>query len=256
VLALTVLAPALALGYILPAEPILAGIAKRRSEIAFVTLVAEGTHQKVDGPVLAVWECIRAGKAHRIERKGGQNTELTMVIPGKRWTFKLGERASAPVKIPGDLMFSFLGTTEKDPGGQRGLAFLKARGIDDSMVSLARFDRRVSYVIGAQHWEVTKPQLWIDKELSVPTRLIEVDKQSGAITDTRLYGFGSAVTGEWFPQRVEVWRNGSLAETTTYTSARLNEEVNEDLPLLSKREVAHRILDKIVALRPPRTLHV
>lgn len=231
--AITVLAatftPRVALGYVLPAEVILANSAKRRADIAFTTIVAEGTWQREGGPPMDVYEVIKEGRAHRVEKKGAAGTEVELTVGAKRWTFKLGDRPAQPAKSAGDLLLTFLGTAEKEGGSQRGIQFLEQRGVDTNVVSLSRFDRRVVYVIGAKPWDLSKPQLWIDKNLLVPVRMIEVDKATGAVTDTRLYGIGSAITGEWFPQRVELWRDGKLVEATSYRSARLNEEVNEDL---------------------------
>lgn len=216
-----------AFAYILPSEAILSAVARRRSEIGFSTLVAEGTFQRGDGPSLVVWEAIKANRVHRIERRDGTNTEVTLTVPGKRWAFKAGERAPAAQKWPGDLLFTFFGSTEKD--SSRTSQFLRAYDIDDNVVSLSRLDKHVAYVIGAKAWETNKPQLWIDKDLFLPIRLITVDRGSGAVTDIRLLGVGEAITGQWYPQRIEVWQNGKLIESTTYSSARLNEEVSEDL---------------------------
>jgi hypothetical protein len=220
--------PFSALAYILPAEAILSAVTRRRSEIGFETLVAEGTYQRGDQPAIPVWEAIDASAAHRIERKG-PDTEVLLTVPGKRYQFKLGEKASQSAKYNGDLVFTFYANTDKEGGLQRALAFLQARGIDENVVTLGRLDKRVCYVIGAKPWETNKPQLWIDKKLYLPARLIEVDKASGSVTDTRLIGIGAPGTGEWFPRRIEVWRDGALVEATTYSSARLNEDVSADL---------------------------
>jgi hypothetical protein len=202
-------------------------VQRRRAEIGYTTLIAEGTYQRGDAPAMQVWEGLRANRAHRIERRDGTNTEVTLTIPGKHWRFKAGERAPAPARSAGDLMFTFFAHTERDNG--RTSAFLRAHDIDENVVSLSRLDHRVAYVIGAKPWETNKPQLWIDKELLAPIRLIDVEKSSGAVTDTRLLGVGSPVSGEWYPQKIEVWQNGKLVESTTYTKIRLNEEINEDL---------------------------
>ena len=220
--------PISALAYILPAESILSAVTRRRAEIGFETLVAEGTYQRGDQPPIPIWEAIDASAAHRIERKGPE-TEVTLTVPGKRYQFKLGEKASQSAKYNGDLVFTFYANTDKEGGLQRALAFLQARGIDETVVTMARLDKRICYVIGAKPWETNKPQIWIDKKLYVPTRLIEVDKATGSVTDTRLIGIGSAGTGEWFPRRIEVWRDGKLVEATTYSSARLNEDISADL---------------------------
>lgn len=222
-------APSVVLGYILPAEAIFSAVARRRSEIAFNTIVAEGSWQQGEGAPVPVWEAIREGKAHRIERKAPGATQVLLTVGSKHYNFQLGTKAPPPAKVSGDLIFTFLGNADKDGGGQRGMTFLKQHGIDDNEITLGRMGKRIAYVIGAKPWETNKPQLWIDKEMMVPLRLIEVEKPSGSIVDTRLIGIGSATTNEWFPQRIEVWRDGKLVETTTYTSARINEEVSEDL---------------------------
>jgi hypothetical protein len=219
--------PLVASAYLLPADAILSTAARKRAELAFTTIVAEGTFQRGDGPPLQVWEAVRANKAHRIERRDGNNTEVALTVPGKRYSFKTGERAPAPQKSNGDLIFTFFASTEREPG--RTSQFLRAHDIDDNVVSLSRLDGRVAYVIGAKPWELNKSQLWIDKDLFLPIRLIHVDRQSGSVTDTRFLGVGSALTSEWFPQRIELWKDGKLVESTTYSSARLNEEVSEDL---------------------------
>src|SRR5258708_3299970 len=199
--------PAIALAYILPAEAILSTMARRRAEIAFSTLVAEGTYQASGGPTATVWEVLVPGRVRRVERKRPASPEITLIKETKRWSYKLGEKSPAPTKGPSDLFLVFLGASDKDPGGGRGSAFLRSRGIDESVVSLSRLDKRASFVIGAKPWESKKPQLWVDKEFFLPSRLVEVDKQSGSITDTRLLGYGSAATGEWYPQRIEVWKD-------------------------------------------------
>ena len=219
-----------ALGYILPAEAIMAGVARRRSDIGFSSIVLEGKHKRAEGTEEKVWEAIRVGKGHRVERKdAGGGTSVTLTLGQKRWTFKLGERPPAPERVNTDVLLGLVANTEKDPSGQRGLTLLKALGIDDTVVTMARLDKRIAYVIGAKPWELNKPQMWIDKELYVPVRVIQVDKKSGAVTDTRFLGIGSAVTGEWYPERIELWREGKLVESTTYSSVRLNEDVSEDL---------------------------
>lgn len=220
--------PFVAYAYLLPADAILSTAARKRAEIGFTTIVAEGTYQRGEGaPKLKVWEAVRANKAHRVERRDGNNTEVALTVPGKRYSFKTGERTPAPQKFNGDLIFTFFAATERDPG--KTSQFLRAHDIDDNIVSLSRLEGRVAYVIGAKPWETNKSQLWIDKELFLPIRLIHVDRQSSSVTDTRFLGVGSAITSEWFPQRIELWKDGKLVESTTYSSARLNEEVSEDL---------------------------
>jgi len=48
-----------------------------------------------------------------------------------------------------------------------------------------------------RHDDLNSPQLWIDKDLRVPVRLIYTEKDSGDKIDIRLLGFQSDVVGRW-----------------------------------------------------------
>ena len=223
-------AAAPAAAYVLPADAILAGVAKRRSELGFETLVLEGYRGMARGPnAPTVWLAIKPGVGNRLEVKRGNETTVTLTVGRRRWTFTEGSRPGRRERMRADLNVDFLGATELDPEGKRGLAFCDAHRIDDEIVNLGRIDQRVAYVIGAKSWEPDRPQLWIDKGFNVPVRLIAVDKKTKSVTDTRLLGYGSAQTGEWYPQRIEVWRDGELVERTMFTRARVNEPLNDGL---------------------------
>ncbi|MCC7380360.1 MAG: hypothetical protein IT384_00915 [Deltaproteobacteria bacterium] len=217
-----------AAAYILPAEAILGSITRRREQIDFKSLVLEGFRRRgnSDSAEEKIWEVVVPGKGARQESKGVDGaTTVVLTIGQKRWTFKQGERAAAS-RIKPSLVIAFLGNTDRG-SAERG--FLDAYGIDADTVSLARLDGQVAYVIGAKPWEPTKPQVWIDKSFRVPVRLIEVDPKTKEVTDTRLLGFGSATTGEWWPRQIEIWKNGQLIETTTYTEVKVNEPVDPAL---------------------------
>lgn len=225
-----VLAPCSSLAYILPADAVLNAVATRRAQLGFSSIVAEGTYRGVDGtPEQIVWEAAVPGKGHRVERRGPTGTTVILTHGTKRWAYSVGAPATPAAKISPDILTAFLFTSSKDSGSERGSAFLRAYGIDAEIVSLARLEERVVYVIGAKPWESEKPQLWIDKEYSVPTRLITIDKSTGVTSDLRLLEYGSASTGEWYPRRIELWRAGKLIESTVYKSARLNEPVDANL---------------------------
>jgi hypothetical protein len=149
---------------------------------------------------------------------------VTLTVGNRRWTFREGEKAQT-VKIRPSLIIAFLGNTERAEAKQ----FISGYGIDGDVVSLSRLDDQIAYVIGAKPWELNKPQLWIDKNFRVPVRLIEVDSATKEVRDTRLLGFGSAMTGEWWPRQVQSYKNGELVETLTYTEVKVNEPVDPAL---------------------------
>lgn len=219
--------------FILPAEAILSGMANRRAQLEFTTLIVEGFRTRnVQGGEQEqekLWEAILPDKGHRAEITGPKGKQVVLTIGRKRFVYKEGERTPQVEKISGDVVATFLATVEKDPGGKRGSAFLDAQGIDSTIVSLARMNGRIAYVIGAKPWETTKPQLWIDKGYLAPIRLITVNPKTKSITDLKLLEYGSAQTGDWYPRKIELWRDGQLVETTTYTQASLNEPLDEAL---------------------------
>jgi outer membrane lipoprotein-sorting protein len=208
-------APSIAAAYMPAADGILSSVAARRARIGFSTIVAEGHYEQGDQRV-PVWEAIKAGKARRIEYRKPAGTEVVVTTNGRR------NSALA------DLIMTFLARSDPDPGGRQGLLFLKRHKIDELEVSLSRQQKRISYVIGAKPWETEKPQLWIDKEMLVPARLITKD-DDGATLDIRLLDWGAGSTDEWYPRRIETYRNGQLAETYTYERAKLNEALAPSL---------------------------
>lgn len=227
VLAVTATAQ-VASAYILPADAILGSISRRREGLAFKSIVVTGTTKKgVLGPELDVWEAIVPGGAHRREIRGGEKTEVILTVGPRRWTWRDGEKTQA-VRIKPDPIVTFLAQTTADTRGD-GRALLEAYDIDGDIVSLSRLDRTIAYVIGAKPWELDKPQLWIDKSYRVPIRLIEVDPKTKEIIDTRYIGYGAAQTGEWWPRKIEVYKNGQLVEVTTYVDVEVNEPLDKGL---------------------------
>lgn len=57
-----------------------------------------------------------------------------------------------------------------DEASARLLKTLTSAGIDTQVVSLGRNEDQIVYIIGAQPWELQKPQLWLDKVSFLPVR--------------------------------------------------------------------------------------
>lgn len=57
-----------------------------------------------------------------------------------------------------------------DETSARLLKTLSSSGIDTKVVSLGRNGDQIVYIIGAQPWELDKPQLWLDKVTFLPVR--------------------------------------------------------------------------------------
>jgi hypothetical protein len=124
------------------------------------------------------------------------------------------------------------------PGGdnhrerqERILKTLRAAGIDDSVISLGRFEKKPTYVIGARPWETQKPQVWIDKTTFFPVRYVlhtTIGSQR-AWVETRLLDYGSELSGERFPRVMEQYRDGRLVRRAEVTKILVNKSLPETL---------------------------
>lgn len=101
----------------------------------------------------------------------------------------------------------------------------KAYGVNTEVVSLARFDGRVAWLIGSKPWETDKPQLWLDKDLLVVARVVKFQKKADGAQqkiDERYLGWGSPVGGNWFPASIEVWVDDRLVQRTLVRNVERN----------------------------------
>jgi hypothetical protein len=143
--------------------------------------------------------------------------------------------SSQSKKTRPDFIVAFL-TTGETLDRQQGAARLeeaaKDLGVALDVVTYARFDGRVSYLIGAKSWDEDKPTIWVDKDTLLPLRVVAVKKAADgkvSTTDVRMRGWGSAEGGSWFPKSIEVWNDGVLVEVATTRTADRN--VNLDAAL-------------------------
>ena len=217
-----------AYAYILPADAILSKVATHRSGLGIKTLTVEGVRKQ--GELTSpVWHGVRTGKAYRVQTAKNGRTQVDLTIGERRWSFVLGSAAGSPQRVNDDLILQFVLPKGRDPGGKRGLKFLARHKVDDETVSLSRLDSRICYVIGAKPWETNKPQLWIDKELNVPVRLVTIDKQTNVIREQRLIGFGGELVDQWFPRRIEYLENGKVVDSLEFSSIEVNPPLDNDL---------------------------
>lgn len=155
-----------------------------------------------------------------------EGTRLEIRADDKMLT-KVSGQADKPHKAPVDILFDLVTTApplDDLKAVERLLRDLRALGVNPEVVSFARFDGRVSYLIGSKPWELDKPQLWLDKDLLLPTRVVMVQKGAdGKVTrtDVRYLGWGSAVGGNWYPASIEVYQDDKLVKRSiTRTVAR------------------------------------
>lgn len=216
-----------ALAYIVPAEELLERAEKVRKRLRVRALLLRGTHEQ-DGVRSQVWEVIRPG-AQRRELRRGDQTSVVLTRGRRQYAFSPGTGPVRPTKGPIETevmtKIAFPDSEEKNP--QSGTAMLRALGIDTSVVSFNRQDRRIVFVIGAKANEPNKPQLWLDKELLVPVRLLTFKK--GVPTDRRWLGAAAPLTRPYFPRRIETWVDGKLVESLTYSEIDVNPRLDDVL---------------------------
>lgn len=134
-----------------------------------------------------------------------------------RYLTRIPGQAEKTTKAPVDILHDYVTVApplDDTKAVERLLKDMRALGINPEVVSFARFDGRVAYLIGSKPWETDKPQLWLDKDTLLVVRVVMVTKGEGGApprrTDVRYLGWGSAVGGNWYPQSIEVWNDDRL----------------------------------------------
>jgi hypothetical protein len=108
----------------------------------------------------------------------------------------------------------------------------KAYGVNTEIVSLARFDGRVAWLIGSKPWETDKPQLWLEKDTFLVQRVVKFQKKSDGSQqkiDERYLGWGSPIGGNWFPASIEVWVDDRLVQRTLVRNVERNQSFDATL---------------------------
>ena len=205
--------------YVLPANALMERANSARRRLAIRSLELQGEVER-DGVRTQLWEALRTD-ARRRELRRGDDTKVVLTRGAQRFEFSPGSGPVRPVRAPMDLLIELGFPTEPDEEGARASGLLRSLGINPQVVSLGRQDRRIVYVIGARAQETNRPQLWLDKELMVPVRLV-VFGRDRVRRETRWLGFGSPLTSPYFPRRIETWVDGKLVEAVTYDDIKVN----------------------------------
>jgi hypothetical protein len=160
-----------------------------------------------------------------VETAGGARAEIRV---DERLTVRAPGAADKTTKAVADPFFDALAAAppfDDTRAAERLLKDAKAYGVNTEVVSLARWDGRVAWLIGSKPWETDKPQLWLDKDLLTVARVVKVQKKADGSTqkiDERYLGWGSPVGGNWFPASVEVWVDDKLVQRTLVRNVERN----------------------------------
>ncbi len=118
-----------------------------------------------------------------------------------------------------------------DDRTSRVMDFLEQSGIDTSVVSLGRLNRKPIYVVGATHLNPEKPQIWFDKRSYLPVRWLVYSGggQKGTPIEVRLTDYGSSPAGSIYPHILETYRGGEFVSRSTVLESKTNQSIPESL---------------------------
>jgi hypothetical protein len=108
---------------------------------------------------------------------------------------------------------------------------LTSLGVDISITSLARFQGKIAYVLGAEKPDEYLPQIWIDKDSFQPIRWLTVLDHSeapGNVLEIR-YSEWRRVRGVWYPMHVDYYRDAVLIREIRVESLQVNPDFEENL---------------------------
>lgn len=117
---------------------------------------------------------------------------------------------------------------EIDAMSSRMIAAVKGLGIDMKTTAFGRTGDTVAYIIGARAWEPDKPQLWLYKNTFLPARLVVIGSDK-ARYETRWLDYGGQVTGDYYPQIIETYKNGKLIRRAEVQKIQVNQNLPESL---------------------------
>lgn len=216
-----------------PARLLLQKSMERQGERGTKTLQVEAETQLFDaagaarGPAFAERLLYQAPGSMRRESELPDGARVELRLDDKTMLKQPGQPDKTS-KAPVDLLFDLVTASpplDPDRAVERMLRDLKTLGVSPEVVSFARFDGRIAFLIGSKPWEKDKPQLWLDKDTLLVARVVMVQKGEGNAlqrTDVRYLGWGSPIGGVWFPSTIEVWVDDKLVRRTSVSQVDRN----------------------------------
>ena len=225
-----IVASSAALAYRPPGRMLLQKAMEKQIERGTRTIKVEAESQAFESgaakglPVAERMQFQTPGSARReIDLPEGTRTEIRV---DDKLIVRVNGQADAKQKSPIDLLVDHVATgpgLDEDRAVERLLKDMKALGVNPEVVTFARWDGRVAYLIGSKAWETDKPQVWLDKDTLLPVRVVMLPKEGPVRrTDVRYLGWGSSIGGNWFPSTIEVWSDERLVRRSLVRSVERN----------------------------------
>lgn len=165
---------------------------------------------------------IKAGGRVRREFSDGA---VELCLSGKCYRKEKGEEKYK--LLPAWTYLRYYYFAEHAATGQRYLALMRGWGVDTKVDTLARLAARVAVVLGAKDWERDRPQFWLDKDLYLPLRFMVRDGE--ALMQIDYLDWGSQTSGDWFPGRLKVFRDGREIESCETTDVDVKQNLSDEL---------------------------
>lgn len=179
-----------AMAYVMPSEAILKQVAsvwKNRPEKTYTAkaLVVDGSPDKVKDTREAAFAF-----------DGKQSVKISLKGEGA------GKDAAAK------LIYKYFNALFDDT---LAIQFLHGNDVDLKVRGLARWEGEPCFIIGAMEGDVKSPQAWFNKEKSHPVKLI-LGKESKERVEIRFLDWDAPAAKGYFPERIEIYKGGKLAE--------------------------------------------
>jgi hypothetical protein len=169
----------------------------------------------------------------RVERELPEGVHVRVWTAKKQLVRKPGAEDLVR-RAPPDLMAAFLsagGATDRALLTDALMKLIERMKVDTEVVSYARFDGRICYLIGSKPWETDKPQVWFDKDTKQLVRVVTARKNGDKVarSEVRLLGYGSPEGGSWFPKTVEYYEGETLVWRAVTRSVDKNKPLDKSL---------------------------
>lgn len=107
-------------------------------------------------------------------------------------------------------------------------------GVDVGVTSLGRFENRIAYVIGARYPDASVSQVWVDKELFLPLRWLNVDPVDPAQDLEFIYRKWRKIEWRknhfmWYPAQIETYYQQRLIRTIEVTRIQVDGDLSPQL---------------------------
>jgi len=208
-----------------PSDFLLGKLADRRKNVKTlrVTGIRTFVGRSFEGGKQDVAESLHANvpdSAYRLERKTPKGVFLEVSDGSKR--VSVSEGKTSPVEAdPRPLERLLFTGAPKDELGRAAQAF----GIRPDVTGLGRVNGHIAYILGAKDGDTSSPQLWIDKEKSLPLEL----RDPRAKRIVRFEGWGEPGGAGVVPTRVTILRGDDIVEALKVEETKLNPKLGADL---------------------------